>query len=115
MNVKTKRIYDQPKQTDGYRILVDRLWPRGVSKEKANIDLWLKDIAPSSELRTWYSHEREKWPEFKDKYFEELKQKTELIERIRDKARQGRVTLVYGAKDEQFNNAVCLKEFMDAA
>jgi uncharacterized protein YeaO (DUF488 family) len=115
MNVKTKRIYDQPDQTDGYRVLVDRLWPRGLNKEKANIDLWLKDIAPSRGLRRWFSHDREKWPEFKDRYFQELRQKKDLVELIRDKARQGRVTLLYGAKDEQFNNAVGLKEFIHAA
>ncbi|MFW6115126.1 MAG: DUF488 domain-containing protein [Thermodesulfobacteriota bacterium] len=112
MNVKTKRIYEQPDQTDGYRILVDRIWPRGISKKKANIDLWLKDIAPSSELRKWFYHEQEKWPEFKERYFQELRQKKDLVDLIRDKAKEGRVTLVYGAKNEQFNNAVCLKEFV---
>jgi len=114
MDLKTKRVYEQPKETDGYRVLVDRVWPRGMSKKKANIDLWLKDIAPSSELRKWFSHDREKWPEFKDRYFRELQEKPKLLKSIRDKAKEGRVTLVYGAKDEQFNNAVCLKEFIDA-
>lgn len=112
MNVKVKRIYDEPDKADGYRILVDRLWPRGFKKEKASIDLWLKDIAPSHELRKWFSHERERWPEFKNRYFQELRGKSDLVELIRDRATKGKVTLVYGAKDEQFNNAVCLKEFI---
>jgi len=112
MNVKVKRIYDQPDKTDGYRILVDRLWPRGLKKERASIDLWLKDIAPSHELRKWFSHEQQRWPEFKDRYFQELRKKSDSVELIREKAKRGKVTLVYGAKDEQFNNAVCLREFI---
>ena len=112
MNVKIKRIYDPPERTDGYRILVDRLWPRGVPKEKAHIDLWLRDIAPTGELRKWFAHDAKKWPEFKDRYFQELKEKKELIELIQTKAQQGNVTLVYAAKDEQHNNALYLKEFI---
>jgi uncharacterized protein YeaO (DUF488 family) len=107
MNLKIRRVYDPPEQTDGYRILVDRLWPRGLSKERAKIDLWLRDIAPSRKLRKWFSHDPEKWPEFKKRYVQELKEKRELVELIQSKARQG-ATLLYAAKDETHNNAVCL-------
>lgn len=111
MNLKTKRVYDPPEQSDGYRILVDRLWPRGLNKEKAHIHLWLRDIAPTSELRKWFSHDPKKWPEFKDRYFQELREKKELVELIQRKVREG-ATLLYAAKDEKYNNAVCLREFI---
>ncbi len=114
MSMKIRRVYDLPKKDDGYRILVDRVWPRGLTKEKAQIDSWLKDIAPSSDLRKWFSHDPEKWQEFKERYFKELKEKKNLIEFIEAKTRQGNVTLVYAAKDEQYNNAQCLKEFIRA-
>jgi len=114
MSPKIKRVYDSPKQTDGYRILVDRMWPRGLTKEEAHIDLWVRDIAPSNALRKWFSHDPKKWPEFKDRYFEELREKKELIELMLSKAKQGSVTLVYAAKDEKYNNALCLREFISA-
>ncbi|MBX5326680.1 MAG: DUF488 domain-containing protein [Candidatus Bathyarchaeia archaeon] len=111
--LKTKRVYDLPDENDGFRILVDRLWPRGLSKEKALVDLWLKDIAPSNELRRWYGHDPEKWKEFKRRYFEELKQKRELVDQIVEKAKKDVVILLYSAKETKFNNATALKEYIE--
>jgi uncharacterized protein YeaO (DUF488 family) len=111
--IKIKRIYEGVDRSDGVRLLVDRLWPRGLSKDKAKVDVWLKDIAPSDELRNWFGHEPEKWNEFRRRYFEELKDKKELVGMIIEKARSGAVTLLYGAKDERYNNAVALKEFIE--
>jgi uncharacterized protein YeaO (DUF488 family) len=93
---------------------VDRLWARGLSKDKAKVDVWLKDIAPSDELRKWFGHDPKKWNEFRRRYFEELKDKKELVGVIIEKARSRAVTLLYGAKDERYNNAVELKEFIEA-
>jgi len=112
-NLKIKRVYDSFDESDGFRILVDRLWPRGLSKNKAKIDMWLKDIAPSNELRKWFGHKQDKWIEFRGRYFVELNKKRELIELIADKMEKGIVTLIYGAKDERFNNAVVLKEYIE--
>ena len=107
--IKVKRVYEKAsKKNDGYRILIDRLWPRGLKKEEAHIDLWLKEIAPSTELRTWFKHEPAKWPEFKKRYFKELANKQALLNVMREKARVHPVTLLYGAKDEIHNNAVAL-------
>jgi len=111
--IKIKRIYDEPEESDGFRILVDRLWPRGLSKEKAKIDLWLKDIAPSNELRKWFEHDPEKWPEFKKRFFNELSGKKELVDSIIEKTRKGTVTLLYGTKETRFNNATALKEYIE--
>lgn len=111
--LKIKRVYDNPETSDGFRILVDRLWPRGLSRDKAEIDLWLKDIAPSDVLRKWFNHEPQKWAEFKRLYFEELKRKNEPIDFIISKARKKVVTLLYGAKDKKFNNAMALKEHIE--
>jgi uncharacterized protein YeaO (DUF488 family) len=110
---KIKRIYDSPDKDDGFRILVDRLWPRGVSKDKAKINLWLKDIAPSESLRKWFAHDPAKWAEFKQKYFHELGNTKAVIDGIKKKAKSG-VTLLYAAKDEQHNNAQALKEYIEA-
>jgi len=111
--IKIKRIYEQPAKEDGFRILVDRLWPRGISKEKAKIDLWLKEIAPSDELRKWFGHDPEKWEEFKAKYEKELKGKQELLGKIKQMEREkGIVTLLYSAKDKEHNNAVALNTFL---
>jgi uncharacterized protein YeaO (DUF488 family) len=110
--VKIKRIYDQPTEDDSFRILVDRLWPRGLSKKKARVDLWLKDIAPSDELRKWFAHDPQKWTEFKKRYFRELVDKKDLIQLIIKKAKETNVTLLYGAKDKEFNNAVALKGYI---
>jgi len=110
--IKIKRVYDPVSSDDGKRILVDRLWPRGIKKEDARIDLWQKDIAPSDELRKWFSHDPAKWPDFKKRYKEELKDKLELIEKLREKPKKGNVTLLFAAKDTGHNNAVVLKEVL---
>ena len=110
--IKLKRAYEQPDPGDGRRILVDRLWPHGVKKAYAAIDFWLRDIAPSAELRRWFGHRPERWPEFRRRYLAELQERPELIEEIRKAARGGPVTLVYGARDEAHNDAVVLKELL---
>lgn len=111
--LKVKRVYDTPEKDDGFRILVDRLWPRGVSKERAKLDLWMKDVAPSNELRKWFGHDPKKWEEFKNKYLNELKDKKELIKQLKTLEKQNdNVTLLYSAKDEQHNNAEVLLEVL---
>jgi uncharacterized protein YeaO (DUF488 family) len=107
--IKIKRVYDAPSKEDGFRILIDRLWPRGISKGKAGIDLWLREIAPSDDLRRWFSHDPKKWEELKIRYEKELKEKRELLEKIvRIEKEKGMVTLLYSARDEDHNNAVAL-------
>lgn len=106
--IKIKRIYDDYTVDDGYRVLVDRLWPRGISKESAHIDLWLREIGPSNELRKWFAHDIQKWKEFAVKYKEELKDNTALLELKKIASNNGVVTLLYGAKDEAHNQAVVL-------
>lgn len=113
MDIRVKRVYERPATEDGYRILVDRLWPRGVTKEEARIDLWLKDIAPSPRLRAWFGHEPDKWLKFKARYAEELKAKKELLEQVRAHARRETTTLLFAAAEEQHNNAVALKEHLE--
>src|SRR5665647_3092225 len=108
MKIKIKRVYEKPDKEDGIRILVDRLWPRGLTKEKASIDLWLKDIAPSAELRKWFGHDPEKWKEFRKSYRHELKEDEEQVSLLKDQMKKGMVTLVYGAKDEEHNQACLL-------
>lgn len=109
-DIRIKRVYDKPNKQDGRRILVDRLWPRGLTKEKAKIDLWLKDIAPSPELRNWFGHDPDKWPEFEKRYLVELKRNREAVKLLKEELDKGTATLVYGAKDEEHNAAVVLKE-----
>lgn len=111
--IKVKRIYEPPTRDDGKRVLVDRLWPRGIKKEDASIDEWLKDIAPSDALRKWFAHDPERWEEFKKKYINELKSKSDLLKRINQEARHKTVTLLFAAKDEKHNNAVILKEILE--
>jgi uncharacterized protein YeaO (DUF488 family) len=111
--IRLKRVYEEPGKEDGYRILVERLWPRGISKEKANIQLWLKEIAPSAELRKWYSHDVSKWKEFRKRYDQELKDKKPLLKEIKSRAEKGVVTFVYAARDEEHNSALVLKEFLE--
>ncbi|MGD1119718.1 MAG: DUF488 family protein [Dehalococcoidales bacterium] len=113
--IKLKRAYATPEKEDGFRILVERLWPRGLTKDRARIDLWLKDVAPSSELRTWYSHDVEKWKEFVKRYDDELKQKPDLIDLLKKKDKAGTVTFVFAARDEQHNSALALKTFIETA
>lgn len=111
--IKLKRVYDPPSEDDGHRILVDRIWPRGMTKEKARVDLWLKELGPSDELRKWFGHDPARWEEFRRKYETELKSKTELLQKIRDAEKQNvTVTLVYSAKDEEHNQAVVIQGFL---
>lgn len=114
MNIQLKRAYEPAQPKDGCRILVDRLWPRGISKDSGHIDLWLKEIAPSTELRKWFGHDPAKWTEFRHRYVKELQQESESVEQIQKQAAAGKVTLVYGAKDEVHNQAVVLKEFLES-
>ena len=111
--MKIKRVYENPDKKDGLRILVDRLWPRGLTKEKASISLWLKDIAPSTELRKWFGHDPARWQGFRKRYFEELAEKREQIDQLLAQAKRRGLTLVYSAKDTEHNQAVALKEFME--
>ncbi len=111
-NVKLKRAYEAPAAEDGIRILIDRLWPRGISKKKAALDQWMQDIAPSAELRKWFGHDPARWDEFRRRYAEEVHQNAELLDRLRSLARQGPVTLVYSAHDEVHNDAVVLRNLL---
>lgn len=114
MTIKLERIYNNPKGDNGFRILVDRLWPRGLSKDKIKVDLWQKDIAPSNSLRKWFGHDEKKWDEFKRRYFKELDKKRDAVNTVIEKAKeQHSVTLLYATKEEKFNNAVALKEYLD--
>jgi uncharacterized protein YeaO (DUF488 family) len=106
--LRLKRVYEPAAATDGERILVDRLWPRGLSKKKAAIDEWLKEIAPSAELRSWFGHDPDKWPEFQRRYRQELRNHSELIHDLAARAARRRVTLVYAARDETHNDAIVL-------
>jgi len=111
--IKLKRVYESPSPQDGLRVLVDRLWPRGLTKERAAVDWWAKDVAPSTELRKWFSHDPEKWQEFRRKYFAELDHAPDAWAPIHDAARQGGVTLLYSSRDAEHNNAVALKEYIE--
>ncbi|CAN5855073.1 DUF488 domain-containing protein [soil metagenome] len=113
MPIRLKRIYEAPAKADGYRVLVDRMWPRGISKDDAKVDLWLKEIAPSSELRKWFAHDPEKWDEFKRRYFRELEGHPQNCNQLAGKATKSTVTLLFAAKDVQFNNAAALKEYLE--
>jgi uncharacterized protein YeaO (DUF488 family) len=112
MKVAIKRVYDEAKESDGRRILVDRLWPRGLRKEKARVDLWLKEIAPSNELRKWFAHDVEKWGEFQARYQEELKSQAGPFALLKQEAAKGPVTLLFGAKDKEHNEAVVLQRIL---
>lgn len=111
--IAVKRAYAPPAAEDGTRFLVDGLWPRGVKKETLRIEAWLKEVAPSAALRNWFGHDPARWDDFLTRYFAELKDKEQALEPIRVAARKGRVTLVYGARDEEHNNAVALKAYLD--
>ena len=113
MNIKIKRVYEQPVKDDGVRVLVDRLWPRGLTKEKAAVDLWLKEIAPSTELRKWFGHDPKKWGSFRRRYETEIRHNDDLIKLVKQKSKKGTVTLVYGARDEKHNEALVLKQFLE--
>ncbi|WP_292521509.1 DUF488 domain-containing protein [Methanoculleus sp.] len=111
--IRTKRVYEEPSEDDGTRVLVDRLWPRGVSKAEAKIDRWEKDLAPSSELRRWFGHDPARWEEFFRRYRAELDGKEEVLARLRQEASEGTVTLLYAARNEEQNNAVALKRYIE--
>ncbi len=114
--LKIKRIYDSPEKDDGFRVLVDRLWPRGISKERAHLDLWLKEIAPSDSLRKWFGHEPERWNGFAAKYRKELAEKKDLVRQVKTlEAEKGTVTLVYSAHDALHNQAVALRQVLKGA
>jgi uncharacterized protein YeaO (DUF488 family) len=113
MPIKVKRAYEPPAREDGYRVLVDRVWPRGITKERLQIDAWLKDLAPSTALRKWFGHDPARWEAFRRRYADELRQQTEALAHLAEKAKHGRVTLVYGAKDPDHNNAVALKQYLE--
>lgn len=112
MDIRVKRVYEAPSPGDGTRVLVDRLWPRGLTKEKAAVDVWLKELAPSTELRKWFNHEPEKWDTFQERYRKELKQRPEGWEQLSELVANGPVTLLFGSKEERFNDAVALKAFL---
>lgn len=113
MDIQTKRVYKATSPDDGFRVLVDRLWPRGMTKEQAQADLWLKDVAPSTELRKWFGHDQAKWQAFKHRYFLELETKPDVVSRLHDKVEKGRVTLLFAAKDTECNHARALKEYLE--
>lgn len=114
MNIKVKRVYEEPDDSDGYRILVDRLWPRGIKKENAKLDEWIKDIAPSNELRKWFAHKPELYPEFREKYLLELEVQQDTISRLKSIAQSKNLTLVYGAKDTEHNQAIVILELLNS-
>ena len=111
-NVNLKRAYESPAAADGTRVLIDRLWPRGISKEKAALDQWMKDIAPSNQLRKWFGHDPARWNEFRRRYAAELHKNPHLLEQLRSVARDGPITLVYSARDEAYNDAIVLRDLI---
>lgn len=113
MSVRLKRVYESAASADGYRVLVDRLWPRGITKDAARLNAWRKELAPSSQLRKWFHHDLTKWEDFKERYFQELDDHREEVEELAKLAKERRVTLLFGAKDEQYNNAVALREYLE--
>ncbi len=114
MVLRVKRVYEEPEEDDGERILVDRIWPRGLSKDKARLSDWRKELAPSNDLRKWFGHDRERWEEFKERYHAELEEagKLEEVREISDMAEERNVTLIFGAKDAEYNNARALESFI---
>ena len=113
MAIQMKRAYEKPAAGDGFRVLVDRIWPRGVAKENLKLNLWLKTIAPSTELRKWFGHDPKKWDEFRKRYFKELDSHPEDVRMLREKMQSGQLTLVFGSKEERFNNAEAIKEYLE--
>ena len=113
MKLLLKRVYESPADSDGTRILVDRLWPRGLSKAEAKIDYWAKDAAPSNELRRWYQHEEKKWPEFERRYLDELRNNTAVVEKLVANLGNGTTTLLFSAKETKRNNAAVLKKYLE--
>ena len=112
--IQLKRIYEQSSDKDGLRVLVDKLWPRGLRKNEVRLDIWLKEIAPDEELRKWFSHDPDKWEEFRKCYLKELEQNEEYVQKLIEKAKETDLTLLYAAKNERFNNAIVLKEYIES-
>jgi uncharacterized protein YeaO (DUF488 family) len=112
IDVRAKRAYDEPDAGDGYRILIDHVWPRGISKQRAHLDEWARELAPSDELRKWFDHVPERFPEFRSRYRDELAVHSEQVDELRRRARKGPVTIVYAARDTEHNNAVVLAELL---
>lgn len=112
VDLRVKRVYETPDAADGTRILVDRLWPRGLSREQARVDLWLKDVAPSAALRTWFAHDPAKWEAFQQRYFDELQHQFEALAALRAAIGSGPATLLFGAREPRYNNAVALRAFL---
>ena len=112
MDIRLKRVYEKPSSDDGMRILVERLWPRGITKAGAKIDAWRKDAAPSAELRKWFGHDPVKWKEFEKRYWDELRHNPPAVEALREHVKNGAVTFVYAARDEKHNGALALREFL---
>lgn len=111
--INLKRVYEEVQPDNGYRVLVERLWPRGISKERGHIDLWMRDIAPSSDLRKWYRHDPARWDEFRRRYWDELKGKEDLVNLLREKSRAGTVTFVFASRDIEHSGALALKEYIE--
>jgi uncharacterized protein YeaO (DUF488 family) len=111
--IQLKRVYDEPSRVDGLRVLVDRLWPRGLTKERAAVDLWLKDVAPSTELRKWFGHDPARWGQFQARYGKELREKKQILQSLRAMSKEQTVTLVYGARDREHNEALVLKTILE--
>ncbi len=111
--IHLKRVYEEPSSKDGMRVLVERLWPRGLTKQRAAVDLWLKDVAPSPELRKWFGHDPARWQEFQNRYWAELSDKKGTVNLLRQKGDEGTLTLVYPARDEEHNGALALKQFLE--
>jgi uncharacterized protein YeaO (DUF488 family) len=114
MPISLKRVYEKASPEDGKRILVERLWPRGLKKEEARIDEWLRDLAPSNELRKWFGHDPSKWNQFKERYWKELNKNQDAILKLAKECREKKVTFVFAAKEQQYNNAVALKEYIES-
>jgi uncharacterized protein YeaO (DUF488 family) len=113
VSIHLKRAFESPSKEDGYRVLVDRVWPRGIKKEDLSVEIWLKEVGPSTELRKWFGHDPERWEEFRKRYFRELERHREEISALAEKARKGRVTLVFGSREQKYNNAAALKEYIE--
>ncbi|MEM7008680.1 MAG: DUF488 family protein [Thermodesulfobacteriota bacterium] len=112
MKIKLKRVYDVPEESDGVRVLVERLWPRGLSKEKAKVDIWLKEAAPSTDLRKWFNHDKDKWEEFKQRYYSELDNNRLSLEPIFEISSDKNITFVFASKENRFNNAAALRDYL---
>ena len=112
MNIQTKRVYEKADSRDGFRVLVDRVWPRGMTREQVQADLWLREVAPSTNLRQWFGHNRLRWEKFKERYFLELDDRPDAVGRLVEEATKGRLTLLFSARDVEYNQAIALKDYL---